>query len=384
MSDNSQFFDKQTLSSKVKASIISEYFPQYCNIITKVHVPERIGYFDMFAGPGIYKDGNLSTPILIGKQCETNSTLKNLVWMIFNDKEYLYIEELKRNFLATFPPGSFNYSPYFSNRIFGEVEEIDNFLRRPTYKNRKNECPSILFIDPFGYKHLNTPVLIDFLKSWGNEVFIFINSKRLNADIEKEVSQSNLREVFPNTYEKLKKNTKLQSTVEQKHKFIVDCIAEEFKKANKNIYCTSFEFMEEDQSTISHFLLHITKGAKGFELIKQIYNKYANIQRVFDSSYVTYTFDPKKLTEDGMFDEFFKQENIEWLKQKLKGTFNNQTISALKLFKSHHTSGMYAEKHYRLALRQLADEKEIEVYYKDGKNHKLSVILSHDCILTFK
>lgn len=28
-----QFFEQQTMSSRIKASIVSEYFPKYCNII---------------------------------------------------------------------------------------------------------------------------------------------------------------------------------------------------------------------------------------------------------------------------------------------------------------------------------------------------------------
>ena len=67
MSDNKDFFKKQTDSSRVKAAIISEYFPQYCKIISRRHVPQRFGYFDMFAGPGIYDDGSLSTPLLIAR-----------------------------------------------------------------------------------------------------------------------------------------------------------------------------------------------------------------------------------------------------------------------------------------------------------------------------
>lgn len=46
MSDNKDFFKKQTDSSRVKAAIISEYFPQYCKIISRRHTPQRFGYFD--------------------------------------------------------------------------------------------------------------------------------------------------------------------------------------------------------------------------------------------------------------------------------------------------------------------------------------------------
>lgn len=63
------FFEKQTLSSRIKASIISEYFPSYCKIIVKKHMPKQIRYIDLFAGPGLYDDGNPSTPILIARHC---------------------------------------------------------------------------------------------------------------------------------------------------------------------------------------------------------------------------------------------------------------------------------------------------------------------------
>lgn len=346
------------------------------------HTPKQIGYYDMFSGPGIYKDGKLSTPILIGKQCEEDPILKNLVWMIFNDVEFK--SELEKNFKAFFPSETFFKEPLFGDKVFGEFDQIDRFLTRPTYENGMNECPAILFIDPWGYKHINTSILIKFLEGWGNEVFIFINTKRLNADIEKEVSQNNLRRIFPTTYEKLKAINRHQSTVEQRHKFIVDCIADEFKNVYKNIYCTAFEFMEEDQSTTSHFLLHITKGPKGFELIKTVYNKFANIHRAFNSPYITYTFDPKKLSRAEMFDEMFKQDKIDFLKEQLLKTYGGKKLSSIKLYKDHQVNSMYAAQHYRLALRQLADDGLISVEYTDGKNHKVSVLLNEYCILSFK
>lgn len=382
MSDNSHFFDSQTLSSRVKASIISEYFPQYCKIIMKAHVPKQIGYFDMFAGPGIYKDGNISTPILIGQKCECDSVLKEKVWMIFNDMAFK--NELERNFKAFFPCGTFLNEPLFGDKVFGEFTKTDAFLVRNTYINRKNECPAVLFIDPWGYKHINTPILVKFLKSWGNEIFIFINTKRLNADVEKEISQDNIKTIFPTTYHQLKNEKKLQRSVEQRHKYIVDCIAQEFRAEYKHIYCTAFEFMEEDQSSPSHYLLHITKSPRGFELVKQVYNQYANVHRTFDAAYVTYTYDPKIIPGIELFDDMFKQERIDQLKEGLIKRYRNKTISALQVFKEHQKECLYAEPHYRLALRQLSDDKLITVTFTDNSSHKVSVLLTDNCILTFK
>ena len=85
MSENKDFFKKQTDSSRVKATIISEYFPSYCKIIGKRHTPRKFGYYDMFAGPGMYEDGSLSTPLLIAAKCAKDDILRDKVWMVFND-----------------------------------------------------------------------------------------------------------------------------------------------------------------------------------------------------------------------------------------------------------------------------------------------------------
>lgn len=127
----------------------------------------------------------------------------------------------------------------------------------------------------------------------------------------------------------------MQGSVEERHKFIVDNLGKEFKAVlNSNVHYTAFEFREENQGTPSHYLLHLTKGAKGYELIKQVYDRYANTHRTL-AGYVTYTFDPKKTPTSDFVDEFFKQENIETLKKQLMETFAKRSISAYLLFKEH-------------------------------------------------
>lgn len=83
-----QFFEQQTMSSRIKASIVSEYFPKYCNIIINKHKPKELRYIDLFAGPGKYEDGNESTPLLVARNCLKNSFLQQHVRFIFNDNTY--------------------------------------------------------------------------------------------------------------------------------------------------------------------------------------------------------------------------------------------------------------------------------------------------------
>ena len=91
---NTDFFEQQTISSRVKAGIVANYFPQYCKIIITRRMPESIRFIDLFSGPGVYEDGNVSTPILVGRKCMEDNILKTYVKFIFNDNQY--IEQLDR------------------------------------------------------------------------------------------------------------------------------------------------------------------------------------------------------------------------------------------------------------------------------------------------
>jgi len=340
----------------------------------------------MFAGPGIYEDESWSTPLLVAKNCYEDPFLRDRVWMVFNDMAFG--DKLKENFEKFFQSGTFEIEPYFANRVFGEWQKIDTFLTRNTMQGFYNECPTVLFIDPWGYKHINTRVLTQFMKQWGNEVFIFINTKRLNAAFENEKFQDDLKIVFPLTYNEVKENKKLQGSVEERHKYMINQLAEEFRKnLGGMVYYTSFQFREENQETPSHYLLHITKGAKGFDLVKRVYSRYSNVDTVLGGmdGINTYRFDPKTVSSATMFDEDFKQDNIDKLKSELLKAYKGRKYETEKLFNDDQKTGrLHSYTHYLIAFRQLYEEGKLDVEYTDSKNHKAPVLISKSCYITFK
>lgn len=380
MSDNN-FFEQQTLSSKVKASIVSEYFPKYCKIIVLRHMPQRIGYFDLFAGPGLYEDGNLSTPLLLAKKCNNDKMLKEKVWMVFNDNTYS--KQLKENFQKLYPEGTFKHKPHFGHSTVGECEEINNFITKSHMREGKNECPAVLFIDPFGYKGIDTSILSQFLSFWGNELFIFINTKRINPALENDKFEPLMRLLFPKSFETLKNVIRAKRSVSERLQMIIEYLGKEFETIlGCSIYYTAFKFQEEDIETTSHFILHLTKSKRGFDLIKQIYNDFANVGTIFDGVN-TYTFDVKKITNPvaDLFDT--ASENIDVLKEKLYHQYCGRTLNALDLFEEHQVNELYSRAHYVQALRRLVEERKIKSTFSDEKNHNVSVLLIKECLLEF-
>lgn len=380
MGKNENFFEKQSASSYVKAKIVSSYFPQYCRILSKFPQKE-FRYIDLFAGPGLYKDGHESTPLMVARECYNDVFLRNNVRMLFNDKEYKDV--LEDNFLKLYPQGAFRINPFFANRIIGECETVDRYLQRNTMENGKNSSPALLFFDPFGYKGIKTRVLANFLQNWGNEIFLFLNTKRINAAFENELFLQYIKDMFPLSFEEVRLMKKGQDTVLSRLAYIVDMLGREFNLIlNKNVYYTAFQFQEEDIYTTSHFILHLTKNAKGYELVKTIYNDFANVGTTFDGLH-TYTFDPKLLGSNSadLFD--YSSDNIQCLAERLFELYKGRTIDSRTLFNADQVNTNYCLSHYTEALRLLVSEGKIKATFVDNKKHKVTVLIMKECILEF-
>lgn len=380
MEKNSSFFEHQSKSSYIKAKIVSSYFPQYCRILLK-NPQKELRYIDLFSGPGIYEDGHESTPIMIGEECYKDQRLRNLVKMQFNDKNFKNI--LENNFLARFPKGTFRYEPFFADRTIGESESVERYLQKNTMENGKNSSPALLFFDPFGYKGIKTQVLAEFMKNWGNEIFLFLNTKRINPAMDNELFMQYIKDMFPLSYKEVRLGKLEQFSVLSRLSYIVDMLGREFNLLlKKKVFYTAFQFQEEDVRTTSHFILHLTKNAKGYELVKTIYNDFANVGTVFDGIH-TYTFDPKSLEmpNASLFDD--TADNIEQLAADLYKKYKGNHIDALTLFKNDQVNTNYCLSHYTKALRKLVGDGKIRSVFIDNKKHEVTVLVSKYCILDF-
>lgn len=146
-----------------KQTIVEKYFGAWSQIIT--------GYVDLFAGPGRYKDGAISTPLRVLNTALQNEQIHDRLITIFNDKDE-------------------NHARTLSEAI-GDLEQIKLLKHAPQIWNEEvgvnialqfekmSVIPVLAFIDPWGYKGLSLRLVNAFLKDWGCDCLFFAYATKL-------------------------------------------------------------------------------------------------------------------------------------------------------------------------------------------------------------
>ncbi len=117
---NEQFFDEAREQSLVKATIVSKYFWAWAKVIipTAKRAGSKIAYIDLFAGPGRYKDGTESTPLLILEKAIEDKDMRQMLVTIFNDVDANNTHSLETAINALPGIDSLKYKPQVGMRLY--------------------------------------------------------------------------------------------------------------------------------------------------------------------------------------------------------------------------------------------------------------------------
>jgi three-Cys-motif partner protein len=134
------FFDKKRSWSELKDEILISYLTPYLTKISHTRCPITIA--DCFAGKGMFDDGQLGSPLYIAqaiKDFNQQSASKVDVQGVFIEKKYF--KELQENLCS-----------------FSECKLIDsdyeNWATKFVKENRDQRRNLLLYVDPYGIKHL--------------------------------------------------------------------------------------------------------------------------------------------------------------------------------------------------------------------------------------
>ncbi|MFY9225283.1 MAG: three-Cys-motif partner protein TcmP [Blastocatellia bacterium] len=349
---NNTFFDIQKEQSLIKTAIVTEYFDAWANIMMKVQdrnklAPEgRIAYMDLFAGPGYYKNGDKSTPIIVLEKAINNYNLSRRLVTFFNEKDKESFDSLKTAIEKLPNITRLKHKPDILNIEVGE--DIIRVFRK------LNLIPSLFFIDPWGYKGLSLELIKTVLKDWGCDCIFFFNYNRINMGLKNERVEDHMDALFGETRAKLLRE-KLKNVVASEQELtIVEEMCQAIKDMGKR-FILPFRFRDEKGTRTSHHLIFVSKEFLGYDKMKQIMAKYSS-----NSTQGVASFEYNPANKNQLFLFQFSQP-LEELENSLLEKFSGKTISFKDLYQQHSVSTPYREPDYRTVLKGMEKKEKITV-----------------------
>ncbi|MBV9980083.1 MAG: three-Cys-motif partner protein TcmP [Bradyrhizobium sp.] len=342
-----KFFDERTDQSEVKARIVQKYFYVWAKVIipSVKQRGKKIAYIDLYAGPGRYKDGSASTPLMILQQAIEDPDLRSMLVTLFNDADKNHTSTLQAEIDKLNGIERLKFKPHVN---CGEVD-----ADAVSYFNETRLIPSFTFVDPFGYKGLSLKIVNGVIKDWGCDCVFFFNYNRINAGISNPAVKTHMDALFGE--ERAEKLRKLlpEKSPEKRQELVLEELAQAIK-AMGGKFVLPFRFKNAKGTRTSHSLIFVSKHFKGYEVMKDIMAKESS---VMDQGVPSFAYSPADASTPLLFS---LARPLDGLKHELPKLFSGKRLSMGHIYESHSVDTPFIKKNYKDALLALETEGKIK------------------------
>jgi three-Cys-motif partner protein len=343
------FFEEQEEQSQIKAEIVTKYFLVWANIIVATQKrykrENQIAYIDLFAGPGRYRDGSLSTPMMILENAIKSPDLCERLVAIFNDKDQAKSDSLRQAIAALPGIEKLKHQP----RVWtGEVG--DNLVQSFATKRLP---PSFLFVDPFGYKGLSLRLVNSVLKDWGCDCVFFFNYNRISMGLSNEDVQTHMEALFG-----AERAASLRQRFEttdlrplDRETFIIEEMTNALiEMGGKHVI--PFRFRNAAGTRTTHHLFFVSKAFLGYERMRQIMHD----QSLKELGVAKFEYNAADARSPSLFGMCRPLEDLEEL---LLADYAGKTFPFETLYESHSVGKPYVVNNYREVLCRMEQEGKV-------------------------
>ncbi|WP_218081599.1 three-Cys-motif partner protein TcmP [Anthocerotibacter panamensis] len=325
------FFDESTEQSQIKTAIVSKYFWVWAKVILKATgKPSKIAYIDLFAGPGRYKDGTMSTPLRILISAIREEKIRDALITVFNDKDENNSQTLEREIQNLPGITTLKYKPQiYTGEVGTEIVKL--------FESR-SIGPTLFFVDPWGYKGLSLKLINSVLKDWGCDCIFFFNYNRINMGLSNKAVHPHMNALFgEGRAEQL--HQILKSMPPYEHELtIVEEISQTLRTGITPRYVLPFCFKNDKGTRTSHHLIFVSKHFKGYEIMKGIMAKESSS---FDQGVPTFIYSPATERQPLLFELVRPLGDLEEI---LLQDYAGKTITMRKIYENHSVGKRYIEK----------------------------------------
>ena len=343
-----EFFEAQTDSSEIKARIVSNYFEAWASVMAGAvsqRPNRRIGYIDLFAGPGAYSDGKPSTPLLVLKSAidHPRDSVRNSLVAYFNDGSKANAGALRRNIDQLPGVETLVHRPVVTSREINEkfVEEF----------SQKQLPPSFTFIDPFGYKGLSRQLIRSVSRDWGCDCVFFFNYSRINAAITNLTLEDNIKLLFGSERVNCLRAMLPSLNPLLRQAAILEALVATLKKLQPTTtHVLPFIFKSSAADRTSHMLIFVSKHFKGYSIMKDIMAKESSTA---EQGVPSFTYSSADASTPLLLP--FTQP-LSDLRASLLNQFAGDERTLGQIYEAHSPDTPFVEKNYRDVLKQLEKE----------------------------
>ena len=330
-----KFYDARLEQSAVKSEIVSKYFAAWARVM--LPQADRIAYVDLFCGPGVYRDGNPSTPVLVLDLIANDPRARAKVATFFNDVEPAYVERLESALTAR-DYSALAYKPQLS--AFGAQDAL-NLVHRQIA-----DSPTLYFVDPWGYKGVTLDLLAKTVCDWGCECILFFNFNRLNAAVDNDLVSAHVEALFgPEATERLR--SQLEGvTPSEREATVLEAIMTSLKQAGAR-YVLPFRFVDQHGTRTSHHLMFLTKHVLGYTIMKDVMDRASSDA---EQGVPALEYNPATIRQPLLF-EYARP--LDELADLLLTEFAGRELAVRDVFDGHHVGRRYVKRNYKHALLAL-------------------------------
>jgi three-Cys-motif partner protein len=346
------FFDEQSEQSQIKAAIVADYFWAWANVIIRVQKrfpqhAQKIGYIDLFAGPGRYQNGAASTPLLIMQRAVVDPDIRERLVTILNDKDEANTDSLRREIQAIPGIKTLKFAPMVET---GEVGE--NIIRQ--FQSMKL-IPTFLFVDPFGYKGLSLELVNSVLRDWGCDCVFFFNYNRISMGLGNDAVEKHMDALFGKPRaDALRARFGMQSmSPAEREAFIVEEMMNALKEMGGQ-FVLPFRFRNAAGSRTTHHLFFVSKHFRGYEIMRDVMYKHSHK----DLAAARFEYNPATASCPSLFELLRPLGELEDL---LLADCAGRTFVIRQLFESHSVGKPFVLKNYREVLLRMEGEGKVKM-----------------------
>ncbi len=354
MATGNSFFDESRDQSRVKAAIVAKYFDAWARVIMgaqAVHRPKdenRIAYIDLFAGPGRYGDGTKSTPILVLEKAIQHPDMRHRLVTIFNDKNPANTGSLQQAINQLPGIETLKFKPQVNTQEVGE-EIVKMF-------EQMRLIPTLFFVDPWGYKGLSLRLVNSVLKDWGCDCIFFFNYNRINMGLTNAAVAEHMNALFgAQRADALRQKLEPMPT-SARELLVVEELCQALRALGPR-YVLPFRFRDDRGTRTSHHLIFVSKGFKGYEIMKEIMARECSSA---EQGVPSFEYNPIDARDAGRQQFLFELSRpLDDLADMLLDTFAGQSLTMYKIYELHNVDRPYTKKNYKDVLMKLEDAGRI-------------------------